>query len=678
MRYLLTLLFIISCNSIPVDNNLNLLPSVQVLSNSDEFSNLNPKNVLTAYSISNNELPIRYGHIEQIKLSDSNKSIIDFGIEDQMDLKKEGYTLKIDNKKITIRAKDSAGLFYAFITLDQIIEDSKNNQTTLPMVDIKDFPSLEFRPIHIDIKHHTEKKTYYFNLIDQLAKLKVNGIIVEFEDKLKYETRPEVGSSDSFSIDWWIELSEYAHKRNISINPLVQGLGHASFILKHQKNFHLRDKPESDWAFNPLNPKTYELQFDLYLDAIKATPFGKYLHVGGDEVHLVQREGKSELELNLIWLNKVCEFAKKHNRIPIFWDDMPLKHAGVYNPMFNDKMSQKEVDEIWKKNEINLMNFIEKFPKNAVYMRWNYQKSHSYGNLKAMDWYSKNGLKVMGATAGQTRWTLMPQNQSNIPQIKSFATSSIDKNLDGLLLTLWDDDSPHFELYKRGIAGFSEYSWSGDNLSIDQFKSLYRYRNFGHLFKSDEFEFIDHLEKPVSLWLNMFLSKDGWRPGLSKKENPLDTDIIDLPDLNNKGEWSKNNSNRINNAIESLKISSEVENIITRIQSKNPKNKYTLEVYQQVNELTKFSANLILKLEKVDKSGDLSYLDGIENQFTQMRNEFERVYSKTRVINKSEDYILDQDHHHHPANQTINFDWQFLGEIMILNKIKKTYNYEKI
>ena len=166
---------------------------------------------MTAYSISNDELPIRYGDIEQIKLSDSNKSIIDFGIDEQMDLKKEGYILKINNKKITIRAKDSAGLFYAFITLNQIIEDSKNNQTTLPMVDIKDFPSLEFRPIHIDIKHHTEKKTCYFNLIDQLAKLKVNGIIVEFEDKLKYETRPEVGSSDSFSIDWWIELSEYAY-----------------------------------------------------------------------------------------------------------------------------------------------------------------------------------------------------------------------------------------------------------------------------------------------------------------------------------------------------------------------------------------------------------------------------------------------------------------------------------
>jgi hypothetical protein len=76
MRYLLILFLIISCNSIPIDNNLNLLPSVKVLSSSNEFSNLNPKNVLTAYSISNDELPIRYGDIEQIKLSDSKNLLL--------------------------------------------------------------------------------------------------------------------------------------------------------------------------------------------------------------------------------------------------------------------------------------------------------------------------------------------------------------------------------------------------------------------------------------------------------------------------------------------------------------------------------------------------------------------------------------------------------------------------
>ncbi len=506
---LISILFINCFSNKEVLKNFKLLPSVQEIKYNNGLSDLNFKNIKFAYSDNNIKLPIRYDFTKNIQINNLSESTINYSIDPNLNVIKEGYKLNIYKNKISIIAKDEKGLFYAFITLDQLIEDSKDQNINLPLVSIKDFPLLKFRPIHLDIKHHMEKKSYYYDLIDDLAKQKINGIIVEFEDKLKYELRPEIGSSDALSIDWWVELSEYSKRRNITINPLVQGLGHASFILKHDVNKHLRDVSTSDWAFNPLNPKTYELQFELYLDAIKATPYSKYLHVGGDEVHLVERDGKSQLELNLIWLNKVCEFAEKHNKIPIFWDDMPLKHAGVYNPMFNDKISKKEVDDIWEENEVSLMKFIEKFPKNAIYMRWNYQKSNTYGNQKAMDWYTKNGLNVMGATAGQTRWTLMPQNQSNISQIKSFAVNSIEKNLEGLLLTLWDDDSPHFELYKRGIAAFGQFAWSGNKTTIEEFKTIYRHRIFGYEFSNLEYSFIDKLEKPVGLWLNMLLSKEG-------------------------------------------------------------------------------------------------------------------------------------------------------------------------
>lgn len=689
MRQIVTLLitvFLIGCsNKIKNLDGFKLLPSVQKIEYNNDTSNLNFENIKFAYSANNTELPIRFDFTNHIENNKQSESTIDYSIESNLNLNEEGYILNIFKNKISIIAKDEVGLFYAFITLDQLLEDSKDKNANLPMVSIKDYPLLKFRPIHLDVKHHMEKKSYYFNLIDHLAKQKINGIIVEFEDKLKYELRPEIGAPDAPSIDWWIEISEYANKRNIMINPLVQGLGHASFILKHEKNKHLRDVPDSDWAFNPLNSQTYDLQFDLYLDAIKATPYGKYLHVGGDEVHLLKREGKSELELNLIWLNKVCQFAEKHNRIPIFWDDMPLKHAGVYRPMFNSDISMEKVDEIWEKNELNLMQFIEKFPKNAVYMRWNYQKSDTYGNQKAMDWYMNNGLNVMGATAGQTRWTLMPQNQSNISQIKSFAISSIEKNLEGLLLTLWDDDSPHFELYKRGIAAFSQYSWSGNKTTIEEFKTIYRHRTYGPEFSNNEFAFIDKLEKPVSLWLNMLLEEKVRRAAISKEENPLETFIIDLPDLENKGMWSKKYFNKIKNAKASLLISKEVEETIDKLMENDSKNKYTLEVYKQVNELVKFSSNIIITLEKLDLSAEIDYektafneIRNFENKFNSLRINFEEVYSKTRILNKPENYILDQDHHNHPANQTINFDWQFLSEKYFLKKIKNYISqYEK-
>lgn len=689
MRQIVTLLitvFLIGCsNKIKNLDGFKLLPSVQKIEYNNDTSNLNFENIKFAHSANNTELPIRFDFTNHIENNKQSESTIDYSIESNLNLNEEGYILNIFKNKISIIAKDEVGLFYAFITLDQLLEDSKDKNVNLPMVSIKDYPLLKFRPIHLDVKHHMEKKSYYFNLIDHLAKQKINGIIVEFEDKLKYELRPEIGAPDAPSIDWWIEISEYANKRNIMINPLVQGLGHASFILKHEKNKHLRDVPDSDWAFNPLNSQTYDLQFDLYLDAIKATPYGKYLHVGGDEVHLLKREGKSELELNLIWLNKVCQFAEKHNRIPIFWDDMPLKHAGVYRPMFNSEISMEKVDEIWEKNELNLMQFIEKFPKNAVYMRWNYQKSDTYGNQKAMDWYMNNGLNVMGATAGQTRWTLMPQNQSNISQIKSFAISSIEKNLEGLLLTLWDDDSPHFELYKRGIAAFSQYSWSGNKTTIEEFKTIYRHRTYGPEFSNNEFAFIDKLEKPVSLWLNMLLEEKVRRAAISKEENPLETFIIDLPDLENKGMWSKKYFNKIKNAKASLLISKEVEETIDKLMENDSKNKYTLEVYKQVNELVKFSSNIIIALEKLDLSAEIDYektafndIRNFEDKFNSLRINFEEVYSKTRILNKPENYILDQDHHNHPANQTINFDWQFLSEKYFLKKIKNYISqYEK-
>ena len=682
--FLITFLLIGCSNKIENLDGFKLLPSVQELEYNNDFSNLNFENIKFAHSTNNTELPIRFEFTNHIENNKQSESTIDYSIDSSLNLNQEGYTLNITKNKISIVAKDEKGLFYAFITLDQLIEDSNDQNINLPMVSIKDYPSLKFRPIHIDVKHHMEKKSYYFNLIDHLAKQKINGIIVEFEDKLKYELRPEIGAPDALSIEWWIELSEYAFERNIMINPLVQGLGHASFILKHEKNKHLRDVPSSDWAFNPLNSETYDLQFDLYLDAIKATPFGKYLHVGGDEVHLLKREGKSELELNLIWLNKVCQFAEKHNRIPIFWDDMPLKHAGVYRPMFNSEISKEKVDEIWEKNELNLMQFIEKFPKNAIYMRWNYQKSDTYGNQKAMDWYTNNNLKVMGATAGQTRWTLMPQNQSNIPQISAFAISSIEKNLEGLLLTLWDDDSPHFELYKRGIAAFAQYTWSGNKKSIDEFKGIYRHRIYGSKFSNNEYAFIDKLEKPVGLWLNMLLEDKVRRAAISKQENPLETFIIDLPDLENKGMWSKKYFNKIENAKSSLLLSKEIEETIDKIMENEPKNKFTLEVYKQVNELVKFSSNIIIALEKLDLSKEIDYpiktelneIRNLEDKFNSLRKNIEEVYSKTRILEKPNSYILDQDHHNHPANQSKNFDWQFFSEIFLLEKIKNNYKNE--
>ena len=664
---------------LPPDNigDFKLLPIPQHFEITG-VSNLKYENVRSYYSHERIDLPKVGKLLKTIKpVIEPSKAQIIYGIDPSVDLPHEGYTLDISKNKINITAKDKAGLLYAFMTLEQILEDAKEQNVYLPLCSIKDFSLLSYRAIHLDVKHHLEKTEYYYKLLDKLAKYKVNAILVEMEDKLKYKRQPEIGSADALSIEEWIKISNYAAERNIEISPLIQGLGHVSFILKHDKYKDLRDDPNSDWAFNPLDPKTYEVQFDLYLDAIEATPHGKYLHIGGDEVHTTGRNsGKSALELQLIWLNKVSKFAEEHGRIPVFWDDMPLKQAGVYKAMFDTDLTEVEVDKLWEKNEHKLVEFLDLFPKNCIYMRWNYSSPEAIGNGKAMEWFRKNGMQVMGATAGQTRWVLMPQNESNMDNIKTFAVSSIDNGLYGLLLTLWDDDSPHFELYNRGIIAFAEYTWSGEKRIKSEIKSAYRQREFSSTLSDADFAFIDQLEEPVAFWKNAFLIGNK-RNYLKKMNNPVQEGLIDLPDKNKKGAWTEEYTKRLDQAALVKQECETIRKKITKMKSQAVRNNFTLEVYEQVNEIVLFTANTLLTLKAYDtannKQEELEALDQIRKfskKFKNLRLNLETVYGKTRLLVKPDNFILDQDRHAHLANQTISFDWQFYAEMLFLEKVK--------
>ena len=304
----------------------------------------------------------------------------------------EGYVLEISDKKIIITSSSEPGLFYGVQTLQQLIEDSNDQEIQMPSLKITDYPEIPYRAVHLDLKHHLDAGIYYYQMIDKLAAVKINAIIVEFEDKLRYRKHPVIGAQHAISVEEFAAISKYAQERHIEISPLIQGLGHASFILKHDEYKDVRDDINSDWVFDPLNPRTYEIQFSLYEDAIAATPFGKYLHVGGDEVgdlgksELSKKSGKSPFDLQMHWLTKVSEFAKQYGRKAIFWDDMVLKLSGLYETTWDPTVNETEVRALWEKNRHILDNGLNLFPKDCIYMRWNYESPEIPGNLLPLDW----------------------------------------------------------------------------------------------------------------------------------------------------------------------------------------------------------------------------------------------------------------------------------------------------
>jgi hypothetical protein len=621
----------------------------------------------------------------------------------------EGYILTVRGDRAEIISKGEAGLFYGCQTLEQMLEDAADNQKPVPPCKITDYPVLSYRAVHFDVKHHLDHMNYYYESIDRLARYKINAVVFEYEDKLRYERQPLVGAPQSISIDEMAALTRYARERHIEITPLVQGLGHATFILKHQEYAYLRELPFNRWAFCPLNEGTYQVLFDLYRDAIKATPGSKYLHIGGDEIGniglcprckpMADKEGM--LSLSLYWLKRVCEFARENGRIPIFWDDMPLKEAGVYETTYTDEITQAEAAKRWEQGTPKLDNLLEGFPKNCVYMRWNYSMARQPGNILALDWYKSRGLKAMVATATNADGGMLFQederNQgmasSGIITIRSFIQLAAEKNIGGMLCTAWDDASPHMENYWRGFIAAAEYSWDPNGRSLEEFDAAWLQKEFG-ISMPDYMNFNKQLRKGSVFWYECFFKNgrrsdsenalqdlvqlEHWLPPREGAEN-VNTDfsakLIELPDLKSPGAWSRKYKDRLDQAQFEEDHYQESVQKLKELYNASRRNRYYWELSMALYDLQITAPRLLIALRQCDTGDRVQLKSGIGlvhtamKEFQQAWTKLENTYAETRFIYYPQNYVPDR--YFHFASQREDLSWMVQAEEMIDGMISK-------
>lgn len=586
----------------------------------------------------------------------------------------EGYVLTVQRDGIHISSKSSAGLFYGCQTLEQLMEDSRDFQTPIPYMKITDYPAVSYRAVHLDTKHHLDRMEYYYRMMDKLSSYKINAVIWELEDKFRYSSHPELAASNAISKQEMQALCRYAKERNIEISPLVQGLGHASYILKHHQD--LRENPKSDWELCPSNPKTYELLFDLYGEAIKAMPYGKYLHIGGDEITAIgidercRATGKSAFELQMDWLDKVCQYARENGRVPIFWDDMPLKYAGLWTTILSDK-TEEELDKVW--NTEKLDRAIDLFPKNCIYMRWNYGDPTKPAHRRLLNWYQEKGLPVMAATAASSGDSpFMPREHTKSGYIKSFCQLTAENKLQGVLATAWDDGSPHLETVWRGLIALGEFSWNPDGREISDFIEAHGQREFGFEAGKGKMDFLQELEKSFFFFDGALVKSGRRNPAWGVTAFTL----IDLPDKNHRGLWSEKYSDKIKRAQEEDIRYEEIKKGLAEAKAEALRNRYTLNVYEQNNNLQNFPVKLLLALYHYDQAKDdqqlkqaAMQLKDICHSLPHLQKSLEEVYSETRFMEQPEGYVEDMNHHNHLSVKSLNSDWIFLYELPMVTKI---------
>lgn len=471
-----------------------------------------------------------------------------------------------------------------------------------------------------------------------------------------------------------LAISNYAKARHIEISPLVQGLGHAGFILKH--HWELRESVNSDWEFCPSDPRTYELQFDLYRDALEAFPHGKYLHIGGDEVGAIgfdercRATGKTSFELQMMWLQKVCDFAVDAGRTPIFWDDMPLKNAGLW-PMVLEDHDKEALDKVW--NAERLDQAIALFPKECIYMRWNYDDPTYLPHRRLLDWYAGKDLKVMGATAASDGGSpVMPRHNSKIADIRAFNDLVATNKLEGILATSWDDGSPHLETVWRGFIAQAEFGWNPRSRTVEEYVTAHAQREFGFKPKQEGTAFIKELESALEFYDGALVQSGRRNPAWGTTNYQL----IDLPQTDHPTVWSKKYADKIERAKQEDKRYTELKQAIETAKSTALRNRYTLEIYQQINELQHYPTQLLLALHTYDSANEKDKEEALEQilrvveSFYQMRQNLEEVYGRTRFLSQPEGFIEERNHHNHLAAKTLNSDWIYLYEFPMTHQVR--------
>ncbi len=496
----------------------------------------------------------------------------------------QGYVLLANKESIAIKANGEAGLFYGTRTLLQLIQQGRSGPFVRGM-EIVDRPHIPERAVHYDTKHFQEKREYVENFIRTLADYKINMLIWEWEDKFAYRSHPEIGAPGAFTMKEMQELTRYARKYHIQLVPLVQGLGHASFILKWPQHAHLRELRASNWQFCPLKEGTYELMFDLLEEAIEATPGSEYIHLGCDESYELGRgvecgcKAKSgeigRYGLKQIYLDHCVRQVNKLGRQAMAWDWPEAFRA-------EDNIKPPPGLTIFGSG---YQHDRAKKAKQAGYRVYFYDPNPGIEHLFLPYYYRQR-------ESGRERESC---SESSYKTLTSAAQSGI---YDGMVSTSWNCSGVHNQVWMLRFITGAEYSWSGHGPTLDEFREKY-FKNYYGPECVDLQELFQLLNQGAYYYMDTF-GRKVWHWGYVEK--------VFLPDLP-RGDaieydpfWNREYAEILRRSHTQLGQMQRALNICRINQQSGLNNSYDFELFASIAEIYAHTCRTHIALSKLENA----------------------------------------------------------------------------
>ena len=415
------------------------------------FVNDNQNNLLNTSNILKKEILEKLGiDIEIIKINDISK--IDTGIVLNIDegFEEEEYCILIDKNKLEIKGSKENGVFYAVMTLSQLLD---NYGYKIPSMTIKDKPYFKYRGFYHDVtRGKVPTLESLKKLVDKLSYYKINQLQLYIEHTFAFKEMSEVWiDKDPLTAEEIILLDKYCKERYVELVPSLSTFGHLYEILKLDKYNELCeiDSEDNNFSFvermshhtlNVSNSKSIELvkyMIDEFLPLFSSNKFNiccdETFDLGkGKSKNLAKKIGVGKLYVN--FLKDIISIVKTHNKEVMFWGDIIINH--------NELLS--EID------------------KDVICLNWNYSHEANEIGTKII---SDSNMKqyVCPGVAGWNQFMNYINNSFN--NIKRMVNYGVKYNAIGVLNTDWGDFG-HINSMANSIPGMiygASLSWNPNN-----------------------------------------------------------------------------------------------------------------------------------------------------------------------------------------------------------------------
>ncbi len=329
------------------------------------------------------------------------------------------------------------------------------------------------RGFHVDLRIQVMKIPALKELALKLSKGGINTLIMEYEGTFPFQKHPLIANRYAYTKAEIADFVAYCNKLGIDVIPLQQSFGHLEYVLRNNRYKELREDQKDFSQVCPAKEALNVALFtDLYTELIAAHT-SKYIHIGGDETHLlghdplceklVKEHGVSDLYGKHIRL--LCDIVIKLGKIPVLWADIALKYPDA-------------------------TKFL---PKEAILVDWNY--GWAMDNFGDHSKLMKSGFQIWGATALRSS----PDNynfttwEKHFDNIRDFIPAARKLNYQGMIMTSWSTSGVYAPVYESGY----------DLADLYPVRRVYPFTGFNMLLAA----FIAGLETNDALKVDAFIVK---------------------------------------------------------------------------------------------------------------------------------------------------------------------------